>query len=90
MRDCRAVGTLVVPTWKSAYYWTLLCNDGVHLNFFVIFVMGRSKNRLFGTKVFKSRCLVLRIDFAEITRNSHTGFCTAQSGVCTECNSKRV
>ena len=101
MRDCRAVGTLVVPMWKSAYYWTLLCNDGVHLNFFVkdwlllpdrpdIFVMGRSKNRLFGTKAFKSRCLALRNDFAEITRNSHTGFCTAESGVCTECNSQRV
>ena len=22
MRDCRAIGTLVVPMWKSAYYWT--------------------------------------------------------------------
>ena len=58
MRDCRAVATLTVPMWKSAFYWTLLCDDGVHLNFFVkdwlflpdrpdIFVMGRSKNRFF-------------------------------------------
>ena len=32
MRDCKAVGTLIVPMWKSAQFWPLLCSDGVHLN----------------------------------------------------------
>ena len=32
MSDCKAVGTLVVLLWKSAYFWPLLSNDGAHLN----------------------------------------------------------
>ena len=76
MRDCKAVGTLIVPMWKSAQFWSLLCSDGVHLNSFVkdclflpnrpdLFVKGRAKNTLFGTKALKSRCLAIRIDFAD-------------------------
>ena len=75
MSDCKALGTLVVPLWKSAYYWPLLSKDGTHLNSFVshslylpnrpdLFVRGKAKNKLFGTKAFKSRCLALRVDFA--------------------------
>ena len=45
--------------WKSAQFWPLLCSDGVHLNSFVkdcldLFVKGRAKNTLFGTKALKS------------------------------------
>ena len=76
MRDCKAVGSLIVPMWKSAYFWPLLCNDGVRLNFFAkdwlflpnkpdLFIKGKAKNKLFGTKAFKSRCLALRINFAD-------------------------
>lgn len=60
MRDCRASGTLIVPMWKSAYFWPLFCSGGVHLNSFVaewvylprrpdLFVKGRAKNKLFAT-----------------------------------------
>ena len=74
MRDCKAFGTLIVPMWKSAYFWTLLCEDGVHFNSFIhawvflpsrpdLFVPGKARNRLFGTKAFKPRCLALRIDY---------------------------
>ena len=35
IRDCKAVGTLILPMWKSAQFWPLLCSDGVHLNSFV-------------------------------------------------------
>ena len=81
MRDCKAVGSLIVPMWKSAYFWPLLCNDGVHLNFCVkdwlflpnkpdLFIKGKAKNKLFGTKAFKSRCLALRINFADYSRRS--------------------
>ena len=63
MRECKAVGTLIVPMWKSSYFWSLLCNDGMHLNSFIkhwlclpkrpdLFVAGRAKNKLLGTKVF--------------------------------------
>ena len=36
MRDCKTVGTLIVPMWKSAQFWPLVCNDGVHLNPFTV------------------------------------------------------
>lgn len=61
--------------WKSTYFWTLLCDDGIHLNYFVkgcFFLPSRQsgpistregENKLFGTKAFKSPCLALRIDF---------------------------
>ena len=35
MCECKAVGTLIVPMWKSFYFWSLLCNDGMHLNSFI-------------------------------------------------------
>ena len=34
-RACKAVGTLVIPMWKSSYFWVLLCDDGKHWNAFV-------------------------------------------------------
>ena len=35
MRAYKAVGTLVIPLWKSSYFWILLCDDGKHWNAFV-------------------------------------------------------
>ena len=75
--DCKAVGTPVVPLWKSAYFWPLSSSDATHLNYFVcqrlylpnrpdLFGKGKVKNKLFGTKAFKSRCFALRIDFARL------------------------
>ena len=32
---CKAVGTLVIPMWKSSYFWLLLCEDDKHWNAFV-------------------------------------------------------
>ena len=57
MSDRKAMGTLVVPLWKSAYFWPLLSNDGTHLNSFLcywlyrpnrtdLFVKGKTKNKL--------------------------------------------
>ena len=34
-RECQAKGTLVVPLWKSAPFWPLLCPDGRHLASFI-------------------------------------------------------
>ena len=35
MRDCKAVGSLIISMWKSAYFWPSLCSDSVPLNFLV-------------------------------------------------------
>lgn len=96
MRECKAVGTLIVPMWKFYYFCSLLCNDGVHLNSFVkhwlcppkrpdLFVAGRAKNKLFGTKAFKSPYLALRIDFLQPERLFPVGFCTSPLGYCSVC-----
>ena len=79
MRDCKAVGTLIVPMWKSAQFWPLLCSDGVHSEFFV---KGRAKNTLFGTKAS-----AIRIDFADDSCLSTVGFCTSPKGWCSVCRS---
>ena len=60
MRACKAVGTLVIPIWKSSYFWVLLCDDGKHWNEFVhdwvilpkykhLFIRGNDKNHVFGS-----------------------------------------
>ena len=85
----------------SVFLWTLLCNDGLHLNSFVrnrsflpsspeLFSKGRAKNKLFGTKAFRCCCLALRIDFDNLKRNSQAGFSTSLSGLCPVCHSKGV
>ena len=33
MSDCKAVGSLIVTMWKSAYFPPLLCGDDAHFNF---------------------------------------------------------
>ena len=54
------------------------------------FVMWRSRNRLFGTKAFKSKCLALRFHFAKFTRNCHAGFGAVKSGVCADCITRQA
>lgn len=93
LSDYEVIGTLIVLMWKSAQFWLLLCDDGIHLNLFAtncfflpdrtdLFVSGRAKNTLSGTKLLKSRFSALRIDFAEYVRVSKVGFCTTPMGWC--------
>ena len=35
VRRCMATGMLVVPVWKSAPYWPVLCPDGAHFSGFI-------------------------------------------------------
>lgn len=35
LKVCNAAGTLVVPLWRSAYFWPRLCFDGLHWSGFV-------------------------------------------------------
>ena len=96
MHESKAVGTLIVPIWKSSYFWPLVCSDGVHFNSFVadwlylsarpnLFVKGRAKNTLFGSKAFKLSCVALRLDFAGNGRSVLQGFCTVPQEWCSVC-----
>ena len=62
--QCKASGTLIVPNWRSAQFWPLLfgkdscCSNFVaHIFDFLgnqnIYVQGRNKNSIFGSKKLK-------------------------------------
>ncbi|XP_078688642.1 uncharacterized protein LOC144920363 [Branchiostoma floridae x Branchiostoma belcheri] len=95
MQDCKAFGTLIVPLWKSASFWTMLCKDGVHFDTFVhdfvdlrvyknLFRKGMSKNTLFGNKLVKFRVLALRISF-ENPRDWKKILCSSVRRSCQAC-----
>ena len=94
---CKAVGVLVIPVWKSLYFWLLLCEDGKHWNAFVrdwvilpkfknLFIKGKAKNHLFGSKVLSFSVVALRLNFKQPQRQLFSGFCTADGGSCSKCN----
>lgn len=96
LRVCKAEGTLVIPLWKSSYFWPLLCDDGRHWNTFVhdwvvlpkfkqLFVRGKAKNGLFGARELSFIVVALRISFKLPERISLSGFCTHDSGCCPKC-----
>ena len=82
---CKAVGTLVIPMWKSSYFWLLLCEDGKHWNPFVrdwvtlpkfknLFIKGRVKNHVFGSKNLSFGEVALRLNFKQPRRQLFSGF----------------
>ena len=94
---CKAEGTLVIPVWKSSYFWLLLCEDGKHWNAFVrdcvilpkfknLFIKVKAKNHLFGSKVLSFSVVALRLNFTQPRRQLFSGLCTADGGSCSECN----
>ena len=96
LRVCKAEGTLIIPLWKSSYFWPLLCEDGRHWNTFVhdwvvlpkfkqLFVRGKAKNGLFGVRELSFIVVALRISFKLSERISLSGFCTHDSGCCLKC-----
>ena len=96
LRVCKAEGTLVIPLWKSSYFWPLLCDDGRHWNTFVhdwvvlpkfkqLFVRGKAKNGLFGARELSFIVVALRISFKLPERISLSGFYTHDSGCCPKC-----
>ena len=98
MRACKAVGTLVIPLWKSSYFWFLLCDDGKHWNAFVhnwvilpkfghLFVRGKAKNHVFGSKDLSFNSVVaLRQNFVQPRAQSVLCFCTVEDDNCSLCN----
>ena len=66
---CRAKGVLVVPLWRSAFYWPLLkgffaqfIKDSLVVKGNKVLVQGRNQNSLLGSKVFVSEVVALLID----------------------------
>ena len=71
---CNACGTLIVPCWKSAPFWPLICPDGDLFAPFVaavyelplsqgLFQCGRSGGVLFGGDTSNTPVLALRLCF---------------------------
>ena len=89
-------GTLIVPLWRSAHFWPVICDDGVHFSNFVhdwyvlphipnLFIRGKAKNCIFGNGQLKFIMLALRIDFSVPLRSAVRGFCTEFKQLCTVC-----
>ena len=79
MKLCSAKGTLIVPLWKSAHFWPILCLDGVHWSTFIhdwvilpnfpnLFIRGKAKNSIFGNRPMAFVSLALRIEFSILPR----------------------
>ena len=94
---CKTRGTLVVPMWKSAVFWPLLCPDGVHLAPFIhawflqpvydgLFQPGHNGSNLGDSLADDSFLLVVYLDFIQPPRLYNCGFCLAVSGYCPVCS----
>ena len=97
LRVCKAEGTLVIPLWKSSYFWPLLCDDDRHWNAFVydwvvipkfkqLFVRGKAKDELFDARELSFIVVALGISFTLPDRISLSIFCTDDSGCCPKCH----
>ena len=73
VRVCSAMGTLVVPYWPSAPFWPLLFSENRESRLLIsrvvkidnpegVFVQGRNRNSIFGTKKFQSPVLCVRLN----------------------------
>ena len=94
---CSAVGSLIVPAWKSASFWPLICPDGTHLAPFVhkwvyipfqptTFIPGKSGNDIGQAMNSDSIILCLWVDFTTSPRDYIYGFCTKDfTGACAVC-----
>ena len=84
-KECKAVGSLLVPMWKSAYFWPLLSPDGCHLAPFVhqcMFItfhddlILKSGGNLSESLTLDSIVMCLWLDFTIPPRENSAGFCT--------------
>ena len=66
---CKARGTLVVPLWRSAFFWPMLLGsfkayirDTLTVKAAKVLVQGRNKNSLLGSAELSSDVLAIYID----------------------------
>ena len=99
---CKAMGTPIVPAWKSASYWPLLCPDGSHLAQFVhecmlipyfeaLFLHGKSGNNIGDSLKSDSIVLCLWLDFSAPPRiGNYVFFCSKDfTSSCMDCKVAR-
>jgi len=88
LKLCNASGTLIVPLWRSAHFWPILCFDGVHWSSFVhdwvvlpdlphLFIRGKAKNSIFGSGPLNFSMVALRINFSIAPRQGPALVCNA-------------
>ena len=94
---CNAMGNLVIPVWKFAPFWPLLCPDDSHLASFVhqwvctpfqptLFIPGRSGSSIGEALTPDSVVLWLWLDFTIPPRDHISGFCLRDfTGACASC-----
>ena len=85
MKLFSAKGALVVPIWRSAHFWPVLCSDGVHWSNFIhdwvilpnfpnLFIACKAKNSIFGYKPLSFVSVALRIDVSALFCASSANF----------------
>lgn len=65
----KAEGVLIIPLWKSAFFWLKICNNGKFENFVVdskvfsckVIKMGKGRNGIFGNKNSNLNIIALKI-----------------------------
>ena len=70
--ECKAKGVLIIPKWPSAYFWPILFRENGCQEFVAdvleftetsrIFQHGMNVNSVFGSKLFASNVLAVRLD----------------------------
>lgn len=95
---CSAMGSIIVPAWKSSAFWPLLCPDGCHLAPFVHHCMfipfdpsnilsGKSGNNIGDALTSDTVIMCLWLDFSAPSRVGNVGFCTWDfTGICASCS----
>ena len=71
---CKAVGIIVVPIWRSAYYWPLVQQIFTHQQQYIqgkltlgdIFTHYKNRNSLFGSSEWNAQTLVLKLDYSKL------------------------
>lgn len=75
MKLCHAKGSLIVPVWKSAHFWPLICSDGVPWSNFIhdwvtlpnfpnLFIACKALISIFGCMRLSFLSVALGIDFS--------------------------
>ena len=94
---CSAGGTIVIPMWKSAPFWPVVCPDGQHLANFMhswfafkfydcMFLPGLCGGNIGDSMTNDSVILALQFDFFVPVRNVNAGFCLYdETGSCNAC-----
>lgn len=86
--DAEAVGTLLIPTWKSCYFWILVCDNSNHWNAFVHYwvIVPKLSHLFMSSWDLSFSVAALYLYFVGTTAQFLSGFCLVEEGNCLLCN----